>query len=558
MIERVHAPLLDYRVRCVRLLYGVQLARADSSVECRARRLSLRYPPYRHAMAVLAMLGALLAAVSPAFASAAASPLLAIPPDLAKTAAPIWAAGDNSDFSMARTEFSATKPIEAAVAFVTAQLSPYAQPDPRLVHNDYGASMPHGGTSQPKLFGAYKLYINGVMVGMGPGRRVNQTQGVDAIDVTSVIRSGGSNAVGLQGYHSMRFKNDTARMLLQLVLTHTDGSSAVVSTGAKWTAIGANKVFNPTGSSGAWAGASGFPHEMIDMREYPVGWNLPGYNGTWAQAKVQPPFVLPLGPKSAASARPIGIFSRKAVHIKQYTAAPPPPPNPHHHNPPPPAPAGPPVPCGIVDEGHTVNIGCAAKGEKVAKVNFASFGTVTGACTPDGNYSFKKGSCDASDTLAVLDKACVGRPACEIAIGVHLFGEPCHLVHKKLAWAVTCAASGPGPSQPTRGQLNATGSHEDVFAHSHAGIGPGTAYLIDFGLEMQGGVNITFSNAEAGQKVRVKLSEELLPNGQIKVPMRTTNDFDDTWTLRDGPQTVMQHEYMEFRYAEIVRRRLEN
>ena len=67
---------------------------------------------------------------------------------------------------MARTEFSVTKPIEAAVAFVTAQLSPYAQPDPRLVHNDYGASMPHGGTSQPKLFGAYKLYINGVMVGM--------------------------------------------------------------------------------------------------------------------------------------------------------------------------------------------------------------------------------------------------------------------------------------------------------------------------------------------------------------------------------------------------------
>ena len=26
---------------------------------------------------------------------------------------------------------------------------------------------------------------------------------------------------------------------------------------------------------------------------------------------------------------------------------------------------------------------------------------------------------------------------------------------------------------------------------------------------------------------------------------------DDTWTLRDGAQTVMQHEYMEFRYAQI-------
>ena len=26
---------------------------------------------------------------------------------------------------------------------------------------------------------------------------------------------------------------------------------------------------------------------------------------------------------------------------------------------------------------------------------------------------------------------------------------------------------------------------------------------------------------------------------------------EDTWTLRDGSQTVMQHEYMEFRYAQI-------
>ena len=54
---------------------------------------------------------------------------------------------------------------------------------------------------------------------------------------------------------------------------------------------------------------------------------------------------------------------------------------------------------------------------------------------------------------------------------------------------------------------------------------PTKGYLIDFGLEMQGGVNLTFHNAKAGQKVTVKLSEELLPNGMIKVPMRTTNDF---------------------------------
>ena len=37
---------------------------------------------------------------------------------------------------------------------------------------------------------------------MGPGRRVNQTQGVDAIDVTSLIAAGKPNVLGLQGYHS--------------------------------------------------------------------------------------------------------------------------------------------------------------------------------------------------------------------------------------------------------------------------------------------------------------------------------------------------------------------
>ena len=76
--------------------------------------------------------------------------------------------------------------------------------------------------------------------------------------------------------------------------------------------------------------------------------------------------------------------------------------------------------------------------------------------------------------------------------------------------------------------LSAGGKSSGV---SSPGTGPqpqAKAYLIDFGKELQGGVNITFRNAKAGQKVRVKLSEELLPSGMIKVPMRTTNDFVST------------------------------
>lgn len=165
-----------------------------------------------------------------------------------------------------------------------------------------------------------------------------------------------------------------------------------------------------------------------------------------------------------------------------------------------------------------------------------------------GKDTFKKGSCDAADSVSVLEKACVGKASCEIAIGVALFGEPCHLTAKKLAWDVTCSAAA------TTDVAAAAAAGDETVELDRGGQDAGAAgkaYLIDFGLELQGGVNITFTNAKAGQKVTVKLSEELLPNGQIKVPMRTGNDFEDTWTLRDGTQTVMQHEYMEFRYAEI-------
>ena len=66
------------------------------------------------------------------------------------------------------------------------------------------------GQSQPKLLGAYKLFVNGVVVAMGPGRRVNQTQGVDAVDVASVVRQG-PNAIGLQGFHTSKFSGDEPR-----------------------------------------------------------------------------------------------------------------------------------------------------------------------------------------------------------------------------------------------------------------------------------------------------------------------------------------------------------
>eukprot|EP01052_Picozoa_sp_SAG31_P006245 SAG31_NODE_285_length_18479_cov_9.871980_10_plen_172_part_00 len=168
-------------------------------------------------------------------------------------------------------------------------------------------------------------------------------------------------------------------------------------------------------------------------------------------------------------------------------------------------------------------------------------------------FSRQIGHCNAADSSAVLQRDCLGKHSCSVQVAVETFKDPCHLTHKKLAWHVSCSKA-----------------DSAVQINSNSNNGTSTV-IIDYGLEMQGGkrvpvdscenrskvadftgVNITFAHGVAGQTISVKLSEELVPETcasidcatALKVPMRTTNDFEDLWTLRDGPQTIMQHEYM--------------
>ena len=100
-------------------------------------------------------------------------------------------------------------------------------------------------------------------------------------------------------------------------------------------------------------------------------------------------------------------------------------------------------------------------------------------------------------------------------------------------------------------------------------VGPGH-YLVDMGREIQGGISVTFRNGSAGTTVDVGYGEELhddqidppTPRGSTLpgcknctvrcCPMRTTNVFHSIWTLRNGLQTSSEHEYKEFRFAELV------
>ena len=82
-------------------------------------------------------------------------------------------------------------------------------------------------------------------------------------------------------------------------------------------------------------------------------------------------------------------------------------------------------------------------------------------------------------------------------------------------------------------------------------------YVVDYGREIQGGVNLTLScdtdACASGHQMTIMLSEELTSDGRPMVPMRTGNNYTTVWTLGAGThQACMQHEYDEFRYALVV------
>ena len=96
-----------------------------------------------------------------------------------------------------------------------------------------------------------------------------------------------------------------------------------------------------------------------------------------------------------------------------------------------------------------VHLGCTTPGATMDAVAFAAWGTPGGSCTaggaPAGNSFFHNASCDASGAAAIVTSTCVGRTACTLIPSDAFFNDnkdPCHLVEKWLAVAVTCNSHG--------------------------------------------------------------------------------------------------------------------
>jgi hypothetical protein len=176
--------------------------------------------------------------------------------------------------------------------------------------------------------------------------------------------------------------------------------------------------------------------------------------GSWLQNLVLKPRIsceylassTNLSSISASFASPVGMI-RSSWEIVQCPSIPNPTPNP------------PASTCDIVLEkdtyqNHTTGVlelACGAGSHAVIdKIEFAEFGIPTGNCVTGfvhGNET-KCQNGTSGNAKAAVGAACLGKASCSVKVSVHVFGDPCLNVPKRLAVNVSCAPSPSSPSPP--------------------------------------------------------------------------------------------------------------
>lgn len=394
-----------------------------------------------------------------------------------------------STFAYFRKEVSVPVGVVNAAIFITAELE-----EPLLCN--------------------YKLFINGALADLGPGRGEASVWDGDGqfknlpyatLDATHHFRSPGTAAMALQ------VMNSKGPGVIMQVKFHLRGGQVVtVATDATWLVFNADVHLQPGppkhGSSSAGNGVL----EYTDARREPVGWKLPGFKGPdWVPATAAPPTKDQLRNFKPKMEPPMQVIPEIAVRsIKSI--------------PPIPIPPEGPVSCGIVPENSAITLACPG-GDPILGVLFASFGIPGGHCP--GNLTKNK-NCDANGAQSIVETACVGKVSCSVVASNSVFGgDPCEGTPKALAVELKCGQAPtptPQPIQPT-------------------------SFLADFGREFQGGLRLAVGDGSAGQKVYITCGESLKGND-----VGDTWGWEFDWTLRDGAQLLEQHKYMECRFVTLT------
>ena len=89
--------------------------------------------------------------------------------------------------------------------------------------------------------------------------------------------------------------------------------------------------------------------------------------------------------------------------------------------------------------------------------------------------------------------------------------------------------------------------YQDVALVEDCGNGH---YFIDLGQEVIGGLQLTL-DAEDVHTIRLCYGEELNDDGSVRYRMRTSNVYEEFWTLREGLQTLENYSMKTFRYVDV-------
>jgi len=370
-------------------------------------------------------------------------------------AQPMWHANSSAEFTfhLLQTQLpTRAHPIVAAYAFATANPQPSVQ----------------GEVENAKLLGAYKLYLNDQLIGLGPGRpgrcgpvcpihgdplpcTCTPEQVYDGFNVTDAVQAGQPLSVALQCFNyapTGGVLNQTSKVLASLVVWYADGAVVHVGTGlpgpdgARWVSFNADPYYNASccTSDHSWYLQ---PAENVITALEPVGWRAPGFAPSapaWTPSALQPPFTV------ALTARP--------------------------------------------SEPASVAVGVpAASWQQIAP----------------GHWFI-----DYGREFQVREEGAGGAAQSRTAPG-HGTTWLCLRLHPAMRVCL---------------------------------------------LRVQGGMRLTFETqaAGAGTQVWVRWGEELasVDPPAVLYDMRTTNQYVSVITLRAGTSVVEQHEYVEFRFAEVV------
>ena len=393
-----------------------------------------------------------------------------------------------STFGYFRTVIQVPSGIKSAIAFVAAYVD------------------------EPLLSG-YKLYVNDKLVNIGPGRGEAPVFGGDGLfrslpittlDVSALFATGGTYVLALQAMHG------PPKVIMQLEMIQADGRSKnVIVTDASWRAFDGDAHRKPGPATKGGSAGTGFL-EYIDARGEPVGWRAPGFveGAGWTAATAAAPSSDEVKNLHPRMQEPMAVDETLAPVSMRPIPSPPIPPT------------GP-TWCGVVPENSNLELVCW-NNTVIEDVAFASFGTPTGSC-PD---KLVKGSCDASTSLAVVKKACVGKTSCTVpATNDEFGGDPCYDTAKSLGVQLQCPGTPPPPPPPTNP----------------------TSFLATFEKEFQGGLRLDVTDGVAGSTVEIACGEHVTGD-----TVDYTWGWEFTWTLRDGAQRLEQHKYMECRFVRLT------